>query len=82
VVHVLRFKFLVNYFSGIKAFVEEWWQIIHEAADFDALRVFLLVEVQLIFCTVIEDTNALLPDACILRFPHWRPIVQSIEAVC
>lgn len=38
-----RLKFIENYFMGAKAFIDEYWLMIHRAAGFSALRVWLLV---------------------------------------
>ena len=38
-----RREFIANYAEGVRLFVDESWQIIHRAAGFSALRVWLLV---------------------------------------
>lgn len=38
-----RNTFIANYCAGTKAFVEEYWKIIHYAAGFVAFRNFLIV---------------------------------------
>jgi len=38
-----RNKFVENYLNGMKEFIDEYWQMIHRAAGFAALRVWLLV---------------------------------------
>ena len=52
--HLLdRFRFLCNYYEGVKEFVREWWEIIDQGADFAALRVFLLVRLRYQLSSVI-----------------------------
>ena len=36
-------KFVSNYYKGTQAFVDEYWKMIHKAAGWKALRVWLLV---------------------------------------
>lgn len=41
--HPFRKEFIEDYKKGTQAFITEYWRIIHRAAGFSALRVWLLV---------------------------------------
>lgn len=36
-------KFLAEYYQGTKSFIDEYWEMIHRAAGWAALRAWLLV---------------------------------------
>ncbi|KAJ2936560.1 hypothetical protein H1R20_g533, partial [Candolleomyces eurysporus] len=54
-----RTKFIANYRKGVKAFVDDYWKIIHRAAGWDALRYWLLLLLANRFLTANEVAQTL-----------------------
>jgi len=66
-----RNKFVSNYYSGAKEFVDEYWRIIHWTAGWAALRVWLLMLVQNRFLTGSEIVNILKRYEELTGMAHW-----------
>ncbi|EGO03576.1 hypothetical protein SERLA73DRAFT_175098 [Serpula lacrymans var. lacrymans S7.3] len=72
-----RTKFIANYFDATKAFIDDSWRMIHRAAGWSALRVFLLVLVVNRFLTGLEVVTILRQYENLTGMDQWCPIGNS-----
>ncbi|KLO05309.1 hypothetical protein SCHPADRAFT_1002977 [Schizopora paradoxa] len=67
-----RNKFVANYLLGMKDFIDEYWQMIHRAAGFAALRVWLLVFVSNRYLTGTDFCDLLKYYSDLVGMNLWK----------